>query len=98
LKELDVQHFSELIQSLSSALVVDPPSTTQNGGFIASGYSKELDELRRLSKEGTKVIEALLTEYKAKTGLYYIPNNKMIYLCVVSLLHNSLFFFCSSYS
>jgi DNA mismatch repair protein MutS len=65
---LDVEHFNELVQSLSAALVQDPPSTTQNGEFIASGYSKELDELRRLSKEGKKIIEDLLPEYKARTG------------------------------
>jgi DNA mismatch repair protein MutS len=69
LKELNGQPFTELVHCLSSALVVDPPSTTATGGFIAPGYSKELDELRRVSKEGAKVIEELLPEYKARTGV-----------------------------
>ena len=42
--------------------------SVRDGGFVASGYRAELDELRRLRDEGRKLIAELEARYVAETG------------------------------
>ena len=51
-----------LVELLCRALVEDPPALLADGGFIATGYDAELDELRRLAADGRQ----WLVEYQAK--------------------------------
>jgi len=55
--------FRELTQQLKDALVEDPPIAVREGGLIREGHDVELDELRKMSEEGTR----WLAEYQEKT-------------------------------
>jgi len=58
-----------LIRRLDAALVAEPPAWTRDGGFIARGYSADLDDAVRLRDEGRSLIAALETRYQQETGL-----------------------------
>ncbi|GAB4527937.1 MAG: DNA mismatch repair protein MutS [Roseibium sp.] len=54
---------------LVSAIRDEPPLLKRDGGFIATGYSTDLDELRSLRDESRKVIARLQAEYAEELGL-----------------------------
>jgi DNA mismatch repair protein MutS len=54
---------------LDEALVAEPPILTRDGGFVAQGYSEDLDETRRLRDEGRGVIAGLQAEYSGLSGV-----------------------------
>jgi DNA mismatch repair protein MutS len=79
-----------LVTLLGEALAEELPLLARDGGFVAAGYRKELDELRALRDESRKLIAGLEQKYKAATSIsalkirhnnvlgYYIelsPNN-----------------------
>jgi len=84
----------EIILTISKAIVEEPPLVINEGGIIKSGYSKELDELRRISKSGKDWIVQLQEKEIRRTGInslkigynkvfgYYIvvtrPNLKLV--------------------
>ena len=51
-----------VVDLIDRAIADEPPALTVDGGFIASGYDAEVDELRRIAAEG----RAWLAEYQAK--------------------------------
>jgi DNA mismatch repair protein MutS len=59
----------ELGGELVSALKDEPPLLKRDGGFIASGYNADLDELRSLRDESRKVIAKLQADYSEELGL-----------------------------
>ncbi len=54
---------------LVSAIREEPPLLKRDGGFIATGYSSDLDELRALRDESRKVIAKLQADYSEELGL-----------------------------
>ena len=58
-----------LKQRLERALAVDLPLLARDGGFIASGYSERLDELRTLRDDSRRHIAALQQRYAGQTGI-----------------------------
>ena len=52
----------DLWDLLNRALVDQPPTSSREGGIFKNGYSKELDELNQLARDG----EGLLREMEAK--------------------------------
>src|SRR5215831_4235968 len=52
----DLGHHGELVDRLGRALAADLPLLTRDGGFIAAGYSAELDELRILRDASRRLI------------------------------------------
>ena len=50
---------------LEKALVSEPPLLTRDGGFVAPGFSPELDEVRLLRDEGRSVIAKMQGDYIA---------------------------------
>ncbi|MGB0720704.1 MAG: DNA mismatch repair protein MutS, partial [Bdellovibrionales bacterium] len=60
---------SEFQDTLSSALAEDPPALARDGGFIAHGYDKRLDELKMLSSESKRLIAGLQSQYQKDTGI-----------------------------
>ena len=54
---------------LVAALRDEPPLLKRDGGFIASGYNADLDELRSLRDESRKVIARLQADYSEELGL-----------------------------
>uniref|UniRef100_UPI000E67347B DNA mismatch repair protein MutS n=1 Tax=Virgifigura deserti TaxID=2268457 RepID=UPI000E67347B len=62
-------HHADLVDRLKRALAADPPLLARDGGFVARGYSNELDELRSLRDEGRKLILGLEARYRDETGI-----------------------------
>lgn len=58
-----------LQDKLKNALAIDPPMLARDGGFIAEGYFKKLDELKMLSQESRKLIAGLQNQYQQDTGI-----------------------------
>ncbi|QGN54702.1 DNA mismatch repair protein MutS [Novosphingobium sp. Gsoil 351] len=57
-----------LVDLLSRALVPAPPTTRDQGGYIAEGYDHALDELRRTSGHARRAIAALEARYRDETA------------------------------
>src|SRR5215471_17329556 len=58
-----------LVERLSRALAAELPLFARDGGFIAAGYSAELDEWRSLRDESRRMIASLQGRYVAETGI-----------------------------
>jgi DNA mismatch repair protein MutS len=58
-----------LVARLGEALAEELPLLTRDGGFIAPGFSAELDEFRALRDESRRLIAELQTRYAAATGI-----------------------------
>ena len=65
----DLGHHGELIERFGRALSDELPLYVRDGGFIASGYAPELDELRTLGSESKRLIAGLQSRYGAETGI-----------------------------
>jgi len=61
---------SATVQLLSRAIVSDPPSRVQDGGFIAAGFDEELDRLRSISTDGKQWIAELEARERRVTGIH----------------------------
>ena len=59
----------ELVSSLLSAVVEEPPPTTREGGMIRPGFDAALDELRNASTEGKAWIAVLQEKEIKRTGI-----------------------------
>ena len=57
-----------LVERLGRALAAELPLFARDGGFIAAGYSAELDQLRELRDESRRVIAALQARYAEASG------------------------------
>lgn len=64
-----IQIFPELHHLLSQAIIENPPAVTRDGGMIAKGYDKELDELRELSEHSSQFLIDLEQQERERTGL-----------------------------
>jgi DNA mismatch repair protein MutS len=71
LKEIEVGlgFHGELVDRLAGALRGDPPLLTRDGGFIAGGYSPELDELLKLREGSRQTVLELEARLKNETGI-----------------------------
>ena len=58
-----------LVERLGRALGDDLPLLARDGGFIAAGYSAELDEWKGLRDESRRMIAALQARYAAESGV-----------------------------
>ena len=75
---------ASLVQDLQRALMEDLPLLARDGGFIASGWRPELDEIRRLRDDNRRVIASLQTGYAGKskiTSLKIKHNNILGFFC-----------------
>jgi DNA mismatch repair protein MutS len=60
---------TSLRQRIKETLLEEAPVHISKGNAIAEGYSKELDELRRLAKSGKTYLEDLLRRESEATGI-----------------------------
>ncbi|MDF2094903.1 DNA mismatch repair protein MutS [Aquibaculum arenosum] len=77
----------ELRSELERALVADPPGLLRDGGFVAAGYSGDLDELKGLRDESRRLIAGLQARYVEATGIASLKvkhNNVLGYFIEVS--------------
>ena len=59
----------ELCGLLAAALAEELPLQVRDGGFVAAGYSPDLDELRGLRDESRRVISGLEGQYREQAGI-----------------------------
>lgn len=64
-----IHTFPELLECLNVALVENPPMLIREGGVIAKGYDKELDDLREMSEDSSQYLVDLEIREKARTEL-----------------------------
>jgi DNA mismatch repair protein MutS len=60
---------TDIIDLIERAILDNPPFSTKDGGLIKGGFSEELDELRRMNKEGKRWILDLEAREKRRTGI-----------------------------
>ena len=60
---------SDLCELIESAIVEEPPFSIREGGFIKEGYSKDVDYLRSVMKDGKRWISELEAAERDKTGI-----------------------------
>jgi DNA mismatch repair protein MutS len=79
-----------LLALLQAALMAEPPLLARDGGFIAPGYDRDLDEARKLRDEGRAVIAGMQADYITQTGVSSLKikhNNVLGYFVDVTALH-----------
>ena len=72
---ISISTHPQIVELLSSAICENPPVLTRDGGFIAPGYNKELDELRALSKNANGFLEQLEIREREETGIKTLKVN-----------------------
>ncbi len=65
----------QIVALLHSAIRENPPVLIRDGGFIATGYNQELDELRSLSKNANGFLEQLEIREREETGIKTLKVN-----------------------
>jgi len=61
--------FPEVVELLQGAIIENPPVLIRDGGVLASGYDRELDELRDLSANADRFLLDLETRERERTGI-----------------------------
>lgn len=64
-----ITSFPDLDALLQKAIIDNPPMLIREGGVIATGYDKELDELRAISQNAGDFLVRLEQQEREKTGL-----------------------------
>jgi len=59
----------DLVETLSRAIVDEPPAVLRDGGLVRDGYDPALDELRAASREGKDWIASLQEREITRTGI-----------------------------
>ncbi len=72
----EIETLPELRRTLEEALVDDPPPRLGEGWSIRGGYHPELDRLKRLSQEGSRLLKELEARERDALG---IPSLKVKY-------------------
>ncbi|HLZ65632.1 MAG TPA: DNA mismatch repair protein MutS [Aliidongia sp.] len=89
---VDLGEHVTLVDRLTRALAAELPLLARDGGFIAGGYSSELDEWRSLRDESRRMMAALQARYVEETGVAGLKirhNNVLGYYIEVTPTHAS---------
>jgi DNA mismatch repair protein MutS len=65
----EIHDFSELVELLDTAIVENPPFSVREGGIFNTGFSEELDELRKIKSGGSQWMAELVENEKERTGI-----------------------------
>jgi DNA mismatch repair protein MutS len=65
-----------VIELIETAIADDPANNLSEGNFIKSGYNRELDDLRDVSRNAKKIVSSMEKTEKQKSG---IPSLKIKY-------------------
>lgn len=65
----DVPDCQELYNEIKNAIIENPPLTLKEGGVFNDGYNKELDEVRKIAKQGKDFILELEAKERERTGV-----------------------------
>ena len=64
-----IDELGDLRQKIDGTLVPEPPLTLSDGGVIAAGVDKDLDELRDLSRNSKQYLAQVETRERERTGI-----------------------------
>ncbi|MGA2358657.1 MAG: DNA mismatch repair protein MutS, partial [Terriglobales bacterium] len=64
-----IDELSDLRQKIDRTLVPEPPLTVSDGGVIAAGVDKDLDELRDLSRNSKQYLAQVEQRERERTGI-----------------------------
>ncbi len=87
---LEKGFFKELANKISKFIVDNPPNTISEGGIVRDGYSKEIDELKSLSKNSRIWLEEFEEKERKSTGISSLKvsyNNVFGYYIEVTKAH-----------
>lgn len=65
----DVPDSQELYNEIKNAIIENPPLTLKEGGVFNDGYNQELDEVRKIAKQGKDFILELEAKERERTGV-----------------------------
>lgn len=65
----DVPDCQELYNEIKNAIIENPPLTLKEGGVFNGGYNQELDEIRKIAKQGKDFILELEAKERERTGV-----------------------------
>jgi len=65
----DVPDCQELYNEIKNAIIENPPLTLKEGGVFKDGYNQELDEVRKIAKQGKDFILELEAKERERTGV-----------------------------
>lgn len=65
----DVPDCQELYNEIKNAIIENPPLTLKEGGVFNDGYNQELDEVRKIAKQGKDFILELEAKERERTGV-----------------------------
>lgn len=65
----DVPDCQELYNEIKNAIIENPPLTLKEGGVFNDGYNQELDEVRKMAKQGKDFILELEAKERERTGV-----------------------------
>lgn len=64
-----IKEYPELAATLQQAIIENPPVVIREGGVLAEGYDKELDDLRNISENAGQYLMDLEKREKERTGI-----------------------------
>jgi len=64
-----VDELQDLRQRIETTVVAEPPLTFADGGVIAAGVDRDLDELRELSRNSKQVLAQIEQRERGRTGI-----------------------------
>ena len=67
--KLGISEHPEIANTLTKALIENPPVIIRDGGVIAEGYDAELDELRNISENAGQFLIDLETREREESGI-----------------------------
>lgn len=67
--QTEINPLENLRRLIAEGIVESPPFSLREGGIIAAGFNRELDELRSISSEGKGFIARLEAQERARTGI-----------------------------
>lgn len=65
----DVPDCQELYNEIKNAIIENPPLTLKEGGVFNDGYNQELDEVRKIARQGKDFILELEAKERERTGV-----------------------------
>lgn len=86
----DLGGHDDILGLLQQTLNAEVPLLARDGGFVASGYHAELDEMRQLRDDGRKIIAERQAQYAAETGISALKikhNNVLGYFIETTAAH-----------
>lgn len=65
----EISTLDEIVKLVENSIMDEPPVSVKDGGVIKDGFNEELDELRRIMKNGRSIIDEIEQRERDNTGI-----------------------------